>query len=324
MHGLFQFFQTTRFTKMRVLLLSFLVIGLGLTVTQYSQAFQSFMVNSVRAVLGGTADVRLDPGTTTFASGVAQTVNLQANTNDIPVNGFQVIATIEGNLPSDLSFVAPSVPGLIVLFDDLTVTSATQADLKLVYLTSSPLTPYSNSSYVNIGQLNFTPQTQGGSFTFNFVTQGIQLTKIDAKETSQNIVAYPNGSSFTYSVLAPSPSPTLTPSPMGTASPSPSGTSSPTPSVTPTLSPSSSPTPIASATSSPTPSGTPSQTPISTPGVSPTSSPTSVPTPTVMASATVKPSPRVVDPKVEAFRIKFRQLLLKFRNRTLFRNLNDR
>lgn len=310
MRGFFRFFKTPRITKIRVLLLSVIVIGLGLVFSQQSQALKDLLSRTARAVLGGSADIKLVPGTTAFQPGSTQTVYIQAHTHNVPVDGFQVIANIKGDLPSDLTFSAPTISGLNLLFDDLTIISPTEANLQLVYLT--PLgtnDSYSNNAFTTIGQFTFTAPNPGTHFT---VTYDTKLTKVLATETKENIVAFPNGQTVTYSVLSPTSTPT--PTPTNTPSPTPTSTPTPTPSPTPTFTP----TPTPTVTPKPSPTNSPTPTPTATPTGTPTPSPTPTGTPqvTISPTPTVKPSPGTLDPKIQLFKSKFQQLMEKLKQQT--------
>ena len=304
----FRLLKVPRVTKVRVLLLSLIVIGFGFAFSSQSLALKNLLSKSVRAVLGGTADIKVVPGTSSFPANSVQTVNIQVNTHNIPVDGIQVMATLQGDLPSDLVFTAPTISGLNLLIDDLTIVSPTEATVQLVYLTPiGSSESYVNNAFTNVGQFTFTAPDQEESFTFTFNTT---LTKVIATETKENVANYPDGTIATYTVNGPTPTPTITPSPSSTPTNPPSSTPTPTPTPSPTATP----TPLP--TNSPTPSPTPTATPVPTVTPTPTSEPTNQPPTQPTPTPTGEPTPGTSDPKIQFFRTKFQQLMEKLKQQT--------
>ena len=75
------------------------------------------------AVVGGAAELTLDPASTTFPIDVASSIALKTTSGGQNIDGFQVVATISGEVPLDLTFVATPPPGMQTIVSSLTGTT---------------------------------------------------------------------------------------------------------------------------------------------------------------------------------------------------------
>lgn len=120
-----------------------------------------------------------------------------------PVDGFQVIATITGTIPKNLTFVASPLPGLRLFKNVIDAAPKTGKQLTLVYVTQTPTLPYLLKN-ANLGSFNFTAP-MSGSMTISFSGSGSLITKY---QVSQNILQPRPPTTFTFATPTPTPTPT--------------------------------------------------------------------------------------------------------------------
>jgi len=168
------------------------------------------------ATPSGTTSIVLSPGTGNLAAGSQATIAINANTGSLSIDGFQVIATVSGTIPTDLQFV-PFVPtGMQQLLSSLS--AGVTRTLKLAYVTQDTQAPFSAGS-TSLGQFKFTVPASG-TMTITFDND---LTKIAQNQTSQDVLAIPTPATYTFLTGDPGTSPT----PGASTSPSPSPSATP-------------------------------------------------------------------------------------------------
>ena len=220
------------------------------------------------AVPGGSASVMLSPKSRTIIQGAKTSILLSASILNTSVDGFQVVASISGKIPADITFI-PTIPiGMRQIGGTLTAIQEGK-QIQLAYITDNPESqPFLDPNFITLGSLVFTAPGSG-DMTVSFDPT---LSKIH-QHSEQNlpgsdILDLPEEQTYSFT---PPPTPTSTPTPTPTPSPTPRPL--PTPTLTPTPTPKPTPTP------SPTPRPVPTSTPTPTPKPRPTTIPTPTPTP---------------------------------------------
>lgn len=145
------------------------------------------------AVPTGTEKIVLSPSGHTYIIGQPLSIVLSANLTNTPVDGIQVVATIAGTLPSNLSFQMASISGMTCV-RHLFTTTPTGKRLELACLTNNPQTPLTTLGLVTLG--TFTGKiTRAGSMTISYDTK---LTKIPKNQTAQDIVNIPQTATYIF------------------------------------------------------------------------------------------------------------------------------
>lgn len=196
-------------------------VALGVYTTQNPKP----IIQNQAAVQNGTANFHLTPTTSNLVAGSSNIAIDVFLPNGVNVDGFQVMASLTGTVPSDLTFT-PQVPdGMQMVLNELTKTSGS-AVLKLAFITQSPQSPYYRDS-TYLGRFYFTAPASG-QMTLSFDNT---FTKIVKNGNSEDIAAIPTGAVYTFGTASTTPSPT------GSANPA--ATTTPTPTATPTSAPTS-------------------------------------------------------------------------------------
>lgn len=245
----FNEFPSFKKPLLAIIALVILVVGTGVAV------FMSNTVQDLRqqaAEEGGTATLALKPGSQSgIQSGSQTSLDLVANAGaDVEIVGIQLVADINGVIPTDLHFAPETIPNLNLVVNTLEDTQNGKR-LTVAYLTDPPASYAATSVDLKIGAIEFTAQT-GEDFTVAFDNT---LTKIVRKGDSQDILQ--PGETYTYSTIADAtvaPTQTNTPTPANTATPTPTpgqgGGISPSPTEVVVPLETSTPTPVS--TSAPT------------------------------------------------------------------------
>ena len=174
----------------------------------------------------GTASIQITPNASTMLAGSPQTLILSALTPSLSVDGFQIIATLSGTIPSDIAFQPATIDGTHVLMPSLNKTSTNSATLTFAIVTADPQTPIT-AGLTNLGQLTFTaPST--GNLTISFDQT---YSKILQNKTVQDVLRFPQNTTYTFVAPTPSPAPSDTPTPTPLP-PTPTNTPTPTPTLT--------------------------------------------------------------------------------------------
>ncbi len=279
-----------------ILLLGFIV---GVVLLQRSQELRQRA-----STPSGTAVLSTNPTPQSLRSNAYHTVQLVVNLGVAQVNldGFQLIANLTGDVPSDIQFIPATLPKLATLNSQQLLTDiANGKKLTYVMLSNSPTDPFAGTNQpVTLGSFRFTAPASG-NFTITFDNA---LSKINRNQSGGTDILLPTTPfNFSFSptgYLNENPTPigdecTLivdisegaTPTPLPTI---PGSTATPTP--MPTI-PGSTATPVPTSTIAPTPTpGTGGNTPTPTPTRTPSPTPTRTPTPTIPGStATPTPTP---------------------------------
>ena len=155
------------------------------------------------AVPGGPASILITPSSEITAN-QPSTLLFSASTQNLPVDGFQIIAKISGTLPADISFQPASPSGLQVISSSLTPDSNQNLILKMAYITTDPQSPFVASTPISLGQLKFTAPPSGNMVvSFDNV-----FSKISQNQTTQDILGLPQDATYTFTL--PNIFPTIT------------------------------------------------------------------------------------------------------------------
>ena len=152
------------------------------------------------ASLTGTETIVVSPSHNTTLVDQPVTVTFAANVTNKPIDGIQIVATLVGAVPANITFTPTTNAQLDVVRNTL-VDTDTGKRLEYLTITQSPLIPLQKTGLMTLGTLTFTPQ-QAGSFTINFDKN---LTKITSNQTAEDIVAIPEQAIYTF--LSPTPTP---------------------------------------------------------------------------------------------------------------------
>lgn len=181
------------------------ILGISLVAVQKIQDFRSKASNTK-----GVASIILSPATSTLTPGQTVTVQLTASILDRSVDGFQIVAQLQGQVPTNLTFTPNTPSGLQLVKNTfifpLNVPST--KTLTLAYVTQDPTHPFSASGLVNLGSFQFTVPESGSMF----IQFNPQSTKIVQTKTVEDILATPPGVTYTFASPSPIPQqPSVTP-----------------------------------------------------------------------------------------------------------------
>ncbi len=186
----------------------------------YSTQNPKEVIPNKAATQSGTSSIVLDSGMgTNWTSGQSGIIYLKVTTpSGTSVDGFQVLVTLTGTIPSDLNFAPSAPPGTQIVLNDFQKT-ANSATLKVAFITQNPQNPYTADA-ATLGHFTFTAPASGQmAFTFDNT-----FTKIVQNGTSQDVAGIPSGGTYTFGAASASPSPTATANPAATATPTPTAT----------------------------------------------------------------------------------------------------
>jgi len=186
----------------------------------------------------GSETIFLSPSNNTAYINQSMTVNIMANLTGKTIDGAQIVASISGTIPSNLTYTPATISDLDILTHGLIPTS-TGKRWQLLYRSFDVAKPYTGTGLVSLGTLTFTG-TESGTMTITF---DAALTKIVQNQTTNDIVQLPEPGTYTF--IAPVPTPTSTPIPTPTSTPTPMPTNTPIPTATPIPTSTPTPTPIA-------------------------------------------------------------------------------
>lgn len=210
------------------LLIAGILIG-GL-VTGLSLLKQQQLPEKQAAAPGGTATIKLDPGSASLAANQTQTISGKLNTGNAQVLGYQVIINFDYSTSSaPVEITSTSVTSTESAFNCLINSISHNASAKKYTLTLGCVTPIANppTTYSSNGSdaTIFTLDIKGittGSLTYAFDNSNSYVTQ---SGNGQDILANPvGGSYYVGSDAGPTPTPYPTPTP-----PSIGGDGGPTP-----------------------------------------------------------------------------------------------
>lgn len=139
------------------------------------------------------AILTINPESSNVTPGGNHIIELKVNTQSAPVDGVQIVAYLDGDIPSDISIEGAAVDGLTPLIASVTQDGA-KHKLTLVMLTSNPQTPYINETPTTIGTLSFTAPDQGRLE----ITLDKKLTKITAHGEAENVIDTPRSVTYQF------------------------------------------------------------------------------------------------------------------------------
>ena len=190
--------------KSFITFLLILLLG-GVLAISYFAVTQRQEVRQKAATPTGPASLILSPSADEFSVGKAESIKITANAADIPIDGYQVIAKIEGILPPDLTFVPVENTDIQVVKSEITDIDTTTKQFSFAVVTKDPQKPIVQNGLLPLGEFRFTPSTAG---TFS-VTFDRELTKVTRNNSpGEDILSFPTDT--TYTIVQPSITPTPT------------------------------------------------------------------------------------------------------------------
>ncbi len=171
------------------------IILFGIALILLLAAFVFKQPASDSSVADPVAMVNLEPASAAFSSGSSQTVILKANTGGRPADGFQVFIDLTGTIPTNIQFTAANLQssGLRLVTSEL-ATKGAGKELKLLFITSNPTSPFTASTAIELGRFTFTAPASG-SLTLAFSSS---MTKIIEHNTVIDLVIVPGNSVYTF------------------------------------------------------------------------------------------------------------------------------
>lgn len=160
------------------------------------------------AVEGGPAQILLTPGSTNVTAGSTFALTLSANTQNLPLDGIQVVIRFSGSIPENLAFTQ-TIPSGLKALRDASRQEGSDKIHELVYATLDPSAPpFTVNSIVPLGMYTMTAPTNG-SLSITFDTN---YSKILQNGVATDILQFPQDQTYAF---VPGPTPTPTPIPQG-------------------------------------------------------------------------------------------------------------
>ncbi|MBI4065093.1 hypothetical protein HY409_01860 [Candidatus Gottesmanbacteria bacterium] len=170
-------------------------------------------VRNKAAVPNGPAQYILTPASSSIPSGSPFTVTLSVDTQNLPVDGFQVVTKFSGTIPSNLAF-DPVVPQGLKTIRNTIRDNGPDKIHELILITADPSSPpFLSNSIVSLGRYTMIAPSSG-SLTVSFDTN---LSKVLQNGVAQDILRYPEAQTYTFVPKSTyTPTPTFTPTPTPT------------------------------------------------------------------------------------------------------------
>ena len=167
---------------------------------------QSQDIRNKAAVQNGPAQLVMTPSSTSITAGSPLALTLSANTQNLPLDGIQVVVRFSGSIPANLAFTKTVPTGFVSVRDTLRQDGDSTLH-ELLYTTPDPGSqPFRAEPIIPLGAYTGTAP-QSGTMTVTFDTK---LSKILQNGQAQDILRSPDNQSYEF---VPGPTATATPTP---------------------------------------------------------------------------------------------------------------
>lgn len=157
-------------------------------------------IRNKAAVQNGPAQLIMTPGSSNVTAGSSFSITLSANTQNLPLDGIQVVVQFSGSVPTNLTFTQTVPTGLKLVRGILRQDSKTTIH-ELLYTTPDPGSqPFRAESIIPLG-IYIGTAPQAGTMTVTFDTN---LSKILQNGQVKDILRFPNNQTYAF---VPGPTP---------------------------------------------------------------------------------------------------------------------